>query len=405
MAAHERAVVGQGHVEGRFAARIGFGEDRVEIVAQLGVEAVARRVDEGRHEPVERIAAQEERYALALLQPQDAERRLVELVDRALEQLLARIGLEDVLKRLGIVPVGSEIGLGDDGCDLVAQQRDLARALHIGGGREQPEEDLFADDRAGGGVDLDADRVEIGRPVHARSAVGFGDAQQVGGAHEMLQRCRQFGDAAQHVEHHEAVGARKSEAGARLHRTAEGSTLAVVFVFAISQKGEIVGCKPSQEIARGGDFGGLARRRGGGESFDDPAHVAQHRAPIRDAGAHVVEHVLDAVADRVELRLVALRVDFHMHEAFADTLFAEAEGSPARVARDRDDRVDHQMDGQFAPVDFRRDRIDEERHVVVDDLDDRMARVPAMLGQARIVDAYLGLGGPAHAPERPQGEC
>jgi hypothetical protein len=48
------------------------------------------------------------------------------------------------------------------------------------------------------------------------------------------------------------------------------------------------------------------------------------------------------------------------------------------VALHGDDRMDDEMQRQTVPIDLHRHRVDEERHVVVDDLDDRVRRLPAV---------------------------
>ena len=64
------------------------------------------------------------------------------------------------------------------------------------------------------------------------------------------------------------------------------------------------------------------------------------------------------------------------------------------------------MHRQPQAVQGRGDRIHQERHVVIDDLDHRMAGVPAMLVILRIVDPDLGharLAGAAELPEPQRG--
>ena len=64
------------------------------------------------------------------------------------------------------------------------------------------------------------------------------------------------------------------------------------------------------------------------------------------------------------------------------------------------------MDDAVAGIDRSGHRVDEERHVVVDDLDDRMRRRPAIRGRVRVVDPDLGLAGAptlAKAPQRQGG--
>ena len=77
----------------------------------------------------------------------------------------------------------------------------------------------------------------------------------------------------------------------------------------------------------------------------------------------------------VEIVTIRLPRDRDLHPGFVQpgrrgaTKLAEP---PLRVACDREDRVDDQMDDAAAGIDRQADRIDEKRHVVVDDLDDRV---------------------------------
>src|SRR5204863_297989 len=60
-----------------------------------------------------------------------------------------------------------------------------------------------------------------------------------------------------------------------------------------------------------------------------------------------------------------------------------------RVAEDADDRVDDQVDAVATAVELHSHRVDEERHVVGDDLDGGVGRAPAVLVELRVVDADL----------------
>jgi hypothetical protein len=53
-------------------------------------------------------------------------------------------------------------------------------------------------------------------------------------------------------------------------------------------------------------------------------------------------------------------------------------------------RVHDQVHRQALAIDLHRDRVDQERHVVVDDLDHGVRRLPAVFVQPRVVDAQLG---------------
>ena len=102
----------------------------LEAAPELGVVALARHVDQARDEPGERIAAEEQPDLLPLLQVQDLLGDPEQLLLVGLEQLVARIGVEDVDQRLAGVagrrqvrardhlapPCGGAAGSGP-GCD------------------------------------------------------------------------------------------------------------------------------------------------------------------------------------------------------------------------------------------------------------------------------------------------
>ena len=65
-------------------------------------------------------------------------------------------------------------------------------------------------------------------------------------------------------------------------------------------------------------------------------------------------------------------------------------GEPAfGIALDGEDRMNGEVDREAVAVELHGDTVDEKRHVVGDDLDDGMGRLPAMLLQMRVVDAHL----------------
>ncbi len=60
------------------------------------------------------------------------------------------------------------------------------------------------------------------------------------------------------------------------------------------------------------------------------------------------------------------------------------------------------MDDAVAGIDRSGNRIDEERHVVVDDLDDRVRRRPPIRRRVRVVHPDLGLAGAPTLSQTPQ---
>ena len=69
-----------------------------------------------------------------------------QVLDRGLEQLVARVGLEHVHQGLAGVAHRVEPDAVDDLRRLLAQHRDPGHGLGVGGRGEQPEEAALADD-------------------------------------------------------------------------------------------------------------------------------------------------------------------------------------------------------------------------------------------------------------------
>ena len=147
--------------------------------AVLGVEAIARQVDEAGEEAAERVAADEEPNALPLAEVEDPERDLEELVLRDLEELVARVRLEDLDERLVVVAALRQARALDHPLRLAAEDRDLPRARAVGGVRVEAEEAPLAGDLAGGVEALDADVVEVRGPVHGRARVRLRQVEEV----------------------------------------------------------------------------------------------------------------------------------------------------------------------------------------------------------------------------------
>ena len=79
------------------------GQNGLELAAQLGRKTFARRVDQARNEALEFVAPDELADARPLLQRHDLAGDAVQFVLGNLEQLVARIGVENVLQRLAVM--------------------------------------------------------------------------------------------------------------------------------------------------------------------------------------------------------------------------------------------------------------------------------------------------------------
>ena len=88
----------------------GVGQIVADLRAHVAVVALARHVDEHRHEAVEAVAPRQHAHARPLVELQDRQRELVERVLVDLEQLVARIVLQHVDQRLAGMAVRIEAG-------------------------------------------------------------------------------------------------------------------------------------------------------------------------------------------------------------------------------------------------------------------------------------------------------
>ena len=137
---------------------------------------------------------------------------------------------------------------------------------------------------------------------------------------------------------------------------------------------------PRQQRVRLLDLGGVhARRR---RLVDQRLHALAHRLPVLDRGAHLREHAAQRLGELLEP--VRLAVDLDVH-----------------VGLVADDRVHEHVDAGLAAAELHAHRVHEERHVVGDDVDRRVRRLPAVLLERRVVDAHQRVARVALAPEGP----
>ena len=389
--AHQRAFREE-RIERRNAPDEGAAEIIADLHADVAVVAIARHVNQHRHEAVEAVAPRQHAHARPLVELQDGERKTKQRVVVDLEQFVARKMLQHVGQRLAGMAVGVEAGALLDAGDLAAQIGNAVRGAGVGGGREQPDDALLAHQIAGGVEPLDADIVEIDAPVHARVDIGLGDDQQprfLEKRHDFRRVFEQFAAALEHAQFgraHDAEGI--VEIGLQ-HIAVEG-------VIAHAEEGKIVGQQPLQKLDRLGDFVDRQRRRIGLEIGDDAIGALEHGAPVLHRQPHFAEHTCERAHDIGARGLVGDRLEMDMDEALARV--AGGVGSAQRqklgaVALHAEHRMRHQLHGEAAFGEFAHHRIDQERHVVVDDLDHRNR-----LACARILSASRFRSGSSARP-------
>ena len=379
-------------------------EDGGETVAEAGIEALARREHQAGGEAADGVAAGEQRHAPPLLQLQDAQRMVVERVLLDLEQLVARIGFEDRQQRLAVVAVCVEAGAAQDAVDPPAQQRHVLHQGVIGGGREQAGQAPLAGHPAVGVVGLHDHAVHRPDAMDQRRAVGLDDQDVLRPAREAGHR---LAAAQPRLEQPHLVAAQDAQRGARDQLVAQAAGLRRIVdiaVAAMAEEGEMVGFQPAQEILVLGQVGRAAGRQVG----DGVEAGAPHRPPVLDRQPHFGQHAGEGGGELVEQMGIGLAVDLDMHHRFGPRPLAglgrDAQKVAVEVAPRRYDRMGQQVDGDLAAIELVGDRIDQERHVVIDDLHDGVAAFEAMVGGGGVEHPDLGDAGQAAAGEGEQGD-
>ena len=250
---------------------------------------------------------------------------------------------------------------------------------------------------------LDANVVEVAGAVHGRARIRLRNDQKLWHARVRADFRRQRRKTRRHL----LILPFAQNAEARSRNDLQ-HVLAVddrELVTAVAEEGEVVLGEPTQKILAFGELVCGQRRRLFLDLAHDRVHTVAHSLPIVDRSTHVVEHARDVRCKRFQAGRLRDAVDFHVNERLAPHAFRilcrEAGERPIRAPFDRHDRMDDQMHREAVAVHFHRHRIDEKRHVVVDDFDDRMRGLPAVLFQRRIEDADTGAAGVPLAREVP----
>ncbi len=161
--------------------------------------------------------------------------------------------------------------------------------------------------------------------------------------------------------------------------------LALELVGRVTQKGEMVIGQPFDEGLDLVQLIGGHVPRAGRQFVDHGSDRGAHGGPILHRLAHVLEDAAEILLEALEQRRIALPIDLDMHEAFGlgvrCRLAAHGDAAePARgVALHGEDRMDREVDREAVPIELHGHAVDQKRHVVGDDLDDGMRRLPAML--------------------------
>ncbi len=232
-------------------------EDPLEPLADAGVVAVAGQVDEDRDVAAVGVAADEHPHRAPLAGAHRGLGHRRELVDRRVQQLVARVGLEGVHQRLAGVAARVEAAALEDRLGLLPDQRDPHQRLGVGRAGEQAEEAALAVDLAVLVEGLHADVVEVRRPVHGRAGVGLGQHQQRLLAGLGLDRVGQPAERLRHL----LVGAQDPEAGAGDRAEVVVAVVRLEPVLLVAEEGEVLVGQPLEQLGGLPDLLRVERRR------------------------------------------------------------------------------------------------------------------------------------------------
>ena len=123
----------------------------------------------------------------------------------------------------------------------------------------------------------------------------------------------------------------------------------------------------------------------------DVERLRTHRLPVVDGVAHIAQHIQQVGAEVGQERRVGLAIHLEVHERLADSgvvFLREVDEMTLVVAAHGDDRMHDEVDAEAVARECHRDGVDEEWHVVGDDLDDRVRRVVAVLIEGGVGDPH-----------------
>ena len=228
--------------------------------------------------------------------------------------------------------------------------------------------------------------------MHGGPRIGAGDQQQLRAVPVAAARGRQVGERG---ERPPAFVAQQPEPGPRLGHESGAAPGAFDAICAEPEEREMVVLDPFEEGAHLFQLLAIDRRRRRLQIRDVPAQRLAHAAPVLDRSPDVVERGAHLRRHRVEHLLLGLAIGLDADHRLDDGSLAgfvdgtDRNDAAVFPAMEPHHGVDHEMARVPAPVQDHAHRVDQEGHVVGDDLDDGMGRLPAVLLDPRVVDPDL----------------
>ena len=178
-------------------------------------------------------------------------------------------------------------------------------------------------------------------------------------------------------------------------------------VLAVPEEDEVPAIDPVEECVDLLDRASIERRRSRHELSHDLVQPLAHHRPVLHRRPDIAENPADAAHELLEALRLGLAIDFELHQRFG-----QRAGHPCarredlrevtvRLPEHVDDRMDRQLDPVSAAGELHANRVHQERHVIGDDLDDRVRRLPAVLCEPGVIGPHAGGAGGAVTSEIP----
>ena len=383
-------------------AGIGLLERLLHAPADCGVVTLARDIDQTGDEALEGIRAHEQAHRLAVAQMQDPQGDAIQGIGVDLEQLLTGIAVEDVHQRPVVVAGRRQAGALQHRMDLPAQHRHGARITVIHGRTVEAQDAVLADHPAVGGEAPHADIIHGGGAMDSRALIGLGKDQRLRtprpGADRLGQRAKALRGTAS------AVPAQDAQPGVG-HFVQRGLALGSgrhEFVGAIAEQRKVVVEQPAQKRL---SLVAVGRRQGrGAQLVDHRIDPGPHCRPVADHLAHLAEHPEHLVLDLGQRAGILLAIDLEMQAGIRGVpAIGDRRHLSVAITGHAQRRMHDEVDGEPQPVAGHGQRIHQKGHVIGDDLDDAVQRMPAVLlrvGVVRTDPGFTARPVPEQAPVR-----
>ena len=171
----------------------------------------------------------------------------------------------------------------------------------------------------------------------------------------------------------------------------------------------MVVAEPGEESNGLSTLVGLDRRRVLLQGLHDVVQLSEHARPVLDCSALIIQHRSKVGGELIEQGGVALTVYLDVDERLTDGVFValggHAEQSSLPIPPEGDHRMHHRVDPQTVPTQRHAYRVDQERHVVSDGLDNGVRRLPAVAVELRVIGAHAGRVGRPTGRQAPVSDC